>query len=149
MTTKYAPVKPIMASELFDGRLEEYNVRETARGDATDTMRLLSDGRNSVWVYINNDGRITDIVGHGANDPTNILGAVSTTCDTHIASEYEPQFWGFDTEEEWERYQAVVEAREDLTRQGVIVDTGDRKQNPRTGRYEIVWALAGPSARLQ
>jgi hypothetical protein len=29
MTTKYAPVKPIMAFELFDGRLEEYNVRET------------------------------------------------------------------------------------------------------------------------
>jgi hypothetical protein len=37
--------------------------------------------------------------------PGGILKAISEVFDTEIYSEHEPQFWGFDTEEEWEAWQ--------------------------------------------
>jgi hypothetical protein len=40
---------------------------------------------------------------YGGNDPGKILKALANVFDTDIASEYEPQYWGFDTQEEWER----------------------------------------------
>ena len=39
----------------------------------------------------------------GGNAPGQILGAIAKAFDTDISSEYEPQFWGFDTQEEWDR----------------------------------------------
>jgi hypothetical protein len=34
--------------------------------------------------------------------PGYILTAISDGFDVDIVSEYEPQFWGFDTQEEWD-----------------------------------------------
>jgi hypothetical protein len=34
--------------------------------------------------------------------PENILNAVAAVFDTDIVSEYEPQFWGFETKDEWD-----------------------------------------------
>jgi hypothetical protein len=32
-------------------------------------------------------------------------------------------------------------AREELTRRGVLVDSGKKRRNPKTGKWEIVWML--------
>jgi hypothetical protein len=32
-------------------------------------------------------------------------------------------------------------AREELTRRGVLVDSGEKRLNPKTGKWEIVWKL--------
>jgi hypothetical protein len=32
-------------------------------------------------------------------------------------------------------------AREELTKRGVLVDSGERRRNPKTGKWEIVWKL--------
>jgi len=43
----------------------------------------------------------------------------------------------------------VKEARESLTRAGLIVDSGRRRFSERTGRWEIVWVVADPGTMLQ
>jgi hypothetical protein len=40
--------------------------------------------------------------------PARILLAISDVFETEIFSEHELQFWGFDTEEEWEAWQDSV-----------------------------------------
>ena len=40
--------------------------------------------------------------------PGKILAAVSEAFDTDIFSEYEPQFWGFETQEEWDAWQQAA-----------------------------------------
>jgi hypothetical protein len=37
-------------------------------------------------------------------------------------------------------HDAIEQAIQDLARQGLIVDTGERRWSERTGRYHIVWA---------
>jgi hypothetical protein len=103
MSTDFAPLKKIAARDLFDRRLEDFGVREHIKPDATtETFRCLTDGRNYLWVYINDAGMVTCITRYGANAPGKILNAMGEAFNTYIVSEYEPQFWGFDTQEEWD-----------------------------------------------
>jgi hypothetical protein len=46
-------------------------------------------------------GGVTAVVMELA-DPSEILDAIAVTLDTGIASENQPQYWGFDTMAEWE-----------------------------------------------
>jgi len=48
MSTQYRPLKKIAACDLFDGRLEEFNVREDVRRDTTEHARCLTDGKAKV-----------------------------------------------------------------------------------------------------
>ena len=32
-------------------------------------------------------------------------------------------------------------AREELTKRGVLIDSGEKRRNPKTGEWEIVWKL--------
>jgi hypothetical protein len=38
---------------------------------------------------------------------------------------------------------SIEEATQDFVRKGLVVDSGQRRWSPRTGRYEIVWARPG------
>jgi hypothetical protein len=38
---------------------------------------------------------------------------------------------------------SIEEAIQDFVRKGLVVDSGQRRWSPRTGRYEIVWARPG------
>jgi hypothetical protein len=115
MSTDYSPLKKIPASSLFDGRLEKFDVREHIKPDkTTEKERCLTDGRNYVWVYIDDDGFVDILTRYGANAPVKILNAVANVFDTDIVSEYEPQFWGFDTQEEWDAcYQEIAKEHEE------------------------------------
>ena len=64
--------------------------------------RCLTDGRNYLWVYLTEDGFVGCLSRYGANAPGKILAAISEAFETDVFSEYEPQYWGFDTQEEWD-----------------------------------------------
>jgi|ERR1700683_3662757 len=108
MSTSYAPIKKVRAYDLFDGRLEEAGVREAVTDDTTPTSRCLTDGRNYLWVNITEDGYISNLRRYGGNAPSKILSALAQAFDTDIVSEYEPQYWGFQTEEEWDAWQLAL-----------------------------------------
>lgn len=102
MSTEYATLKKILACDLFDGRLGRFNVFEHLNDEANETKRCLSDSRNYVWVHIDANGFVACITRYGRNAPRKILDAISDAFDTDIVSEYEPEYWGFDTQEEWD-----------------------------------------------
>ena len=103
MSTDYRPLKEIAACDLFDGRLEKFNVREDVGRGTTERKRCLTDGCNYLWVFIGDDGFVRDFTRWMPNgNPGKILNAIAEIFDTDIVSEYEPQYWGFETEEEWD-----------------------------------------------
>jgi hypothetical protein len=109
MSTHYGPLKTILAIELFDGRLETLGVKEQVTADSNERSRCLTDGRNYMWVSINKEGNVTDLIRYAScGAPAKILDAVAQVFDTNIVSEYEPQYWGFDTQEEWDAFQAKI-----------------------------------------
>ena len=104
MSTSFITSSRILSSDLFDGRLEKFGVREfISEHTNPDSVRLLTDGRNCLFVYIDEDGFVTCFVRYGANAPGRIVDAVAEAFDTDIFSEYEPQYWGYDTNEEWDQ----------------------------------------------
>jgi hypothetical protein len=117
MSPSYRPLKEISAHELFDERLEELGVREHAAVGSNERSRCLTDGRNYLWVYIDEKGNISDLVRYAPNGaPGKIMNAIGQVFETSIASEYEAKYWGFDTEEEWEAFQEKLskEARDEF-----------------------------------
>jgi hypothetical protein len=109
MSTDYVPLKEIRASDLFDGRLGRFKLHEYLKPDETDeARRCLSDGRNYVWVYIRDDGNVAVLTCYGCNDPGGILASIAKAFDTDIVSEHQPEFWGFDTQQEWDAYREKI-----------------------------------------
>jgi hypothetical protein len=106
MATVYAPLKKIRITDLIDGRLEKFGVREDV--DPTTKCRYLTDGNNYLSVGGDNKGFVRTFTRRGANAPGKILEAIAEAFDTDIVSEYEPQFWGFDTQEEWDAHWAAI-----------------------------------------
>ncbi len=102
MSTDYAVKEMIYIKDLFDGRLERYGVYEhLVPGTTSASHRCLTDGGNNyLWVSGNQKVKyLTRFFPNG--NPGRILAAIAETFDSEIFSEYEPQFWGFETEEEW------------------------------------------------
>ena len=107
MSISFRPLTTIRACQLFDGRLEEFDVYEHIKREC------LTDGWNYLWVNFGDDGFVTSFIRWAPNgNPSKILDAVSVVFDTYIVSEYEPQYWGFDTKAEWDASWAKM-ARED------------------------------------
>src|SRR5262249_35520411 len=113
MSTCYAPFNKIRAGDLFDGRLEKFGVHEQLTNDTTKKRKCLTDGRNYLWVSINDAGFVGNITRYGANAPSKILIVIAETFDTDIFSEYEPQYWDFDTKEEWDAWQEKLAKEND------------------------------------
>jgi hypothetical protein len=106
MSTSYCLLKKVRACELFDGRLEAFGIREHVNDETTERRRCLTDGRNYVWVCMDESGDWVEVLTrYAGNASGKILNAVAEAFETDIVSEYEPQFWGFDTQEEWDAWQ--------------------------------------------
>jgi hypothetical protein len=115
MSTYYGLRKSIKADELFDGRLEAFGVREEVRPEgAADRfppymkvreVRYLTDGRNSMEVVVYENG-VPDLTVRNlwCASEKEIFHAIAEAFDTGIVSEHEPQYWGFDTQEEWDEW---------------------------------------------
>lgn len=116
MSTQYRLRKRIKADELFDGRLKAFGVREEVRPEgAADRfppymkvreVRYLTDGRNSMEVVVYENGVPTLAVRNLWCAPEKeIFHAIAEAFDTDIVTEHQPEFWGFDTQEEWDVHQ--------------------------------------------
>jgi hypothetical protein len=104
MSTYWSLFKKIPDCDVFDGRLEEFGIREHIVPDkTTDTYRCLTDGREYVWVRIDGSGFFWSVRG-----TSEILGTVAHVFETCIVSEHQAQFWGLDTQEEWEEWQTEL-----------------------------------------
>ena len=101
MSTQYSLKENVKFAEVFDGRLERFGVYEFSIGLAEPNTRCLTDGSNILCVC--EDELVGIMTGYGQFDSKEkILTAISVVFDTNIFSEHQPQFWGFDTDEEWE-----------------------------------------------
>jgi len=102
MSTDYRILKTVLAADLFDGRLEEYGVREHRNEHTNDRARMLTDGRNFLWLYVGDAGEVEYMVRYMPNgNPGKILGVIADAFDCDIVSEYDCRFYGFESEEEW------------------------------------------------
>ena len=115
MSTYYGLRKSIKADELFDGRLEAFGVREELRPEGTadryppymkvKEVRYLTDGQNSMEVVVYESGfPDVSVQNLWCAPEREILYAIAEAFDTDIISEHEPEYWGFDTKEEWDRW---------------------------------------------
>jgi hypothetical protein len=75
MSTDFRLLKRILASDLLDGRLEAFGVRERVALDhesvlarTPETYRCLTDGHNYVWFGVNDDGCVGWITRYGLED---------------------------------------------------------------------------------
>jgi hypothetical protein len=116
MSMYYGLRKTIKADELFDGRLEAFGVREEVRsGETADRfpsymkvkeVRYLTDGCNSMEVVVYENGvpdlRVRNL---WCAPEKEIFHAIAEAFDTDIVTEHQPEFWGFDTQEEWDAYE--------------------------------------------
>lgn len=71
MSTEFILSAKINACDLFDGRLEKFGVREDISADETsERARGLTDGRNYLWVWIDDAGVVSGFTRYGlANMP--------------------------------------------------------------------------------
>ena len=102
MSTDFILSRKVSANDLFGGRLATFGIQEHVSSDTSERNRCLTDARNYLWVYLTEDGFVGCLSRYGANAPGKILAAISETFETDVFSEYEPQYWGFDTQEEWD-----------------------------------------------
>jgi hypothetical protein len=102
MSTYFHALTPIRMADLFDGRLDHVGVHEHQSEGTTAHCKCLTDGRNFLWINGNNEGFISGFTRYGMNAPQRILGAIAAEFAVEIVSEYEPKYWGYETQEEWE-----------------------------------------------
>lgn len=97
----YAKIK---FEDLFDGRLEKYGVNGLPpKNDRMSCPRCLTDGRNYLWVYQDGKQFVACFTCYFPNGvPSKILAAIEEEFGVAIISEYEPEYWGFSTQAEWD-----------------------------------------------
>ena len=113
MSTSYIPLKDVLVSDLFDGRLEQFKIHESRSEETTETDRCMTDGENYVWVNVDASGCVVEFVRYGSNSPRKILNTVGDLFQTEIISEHEPQYHGFESEEEWHAYEQSLNKQQD------------------------------------
>jgi len=102
MSTSFHLSDKVSVRDLFGGRLEKFGVREHVNPETSEGHRILTDGNNYLHVYMADDGFVACLTRFGWNVSGNILGAIIETFDIEIFSEYEPKYWGFETQQEWD-----------------------------------------------
>ena len=100
MSTYYASLKTIQMADLFDSRMERFDIREEQSKDSSPERRVLTDGFNFVWVY-GKEGIVQGFTRYAPNgNPAFIFECICKVFDTNIVSEYEPEYWGYESQEE-------------------------------------------------
>jgi hypothetical protein len=104
MSIDFRPIREISAKDLFDGRLSASGIHEYLDPKSSERGRCLEDGCSCLWVWIGDDGIVEAFTSYGLNDPVYMLITIQKAYATHIATEYEPEYWGFQTQEEWDAF---------------------------------------------
>jgi hypothetical protein len=141
MSTRYCTLTPIRFADLFDGRLKEVGIHEQHDEDQDTDEGCLTDGRNFLWVRSNEQGIVTTFARYGANEPQRILQAIADKFDVDIVSEYEPQYWGYETKEEWHAARgAIAEKDEENFYNDVLQFVRGQSHNIRPGTIGMIQA---------
>jgi hypothetical protein len=107
---EYYPLSPIYIAAFTDRRMKKVQVDKPPKNFNSNCFRL-TDGLNFVWVHFNADeGRVTQFTCPD-DDPDDILTEIAETLDAKIVSKCKSQYWGFETEEEWETFQKAREKK--------------------------------------
>jgi hypothetical protein len=101
MPVLYKPLPNLRFDNLFDGRLVKFRIYERVTSKTTATHRSVTDGTNSVWVDSDANGLVEKIAVWGNNDAEWLFAVITFKYSVKIISEFEPQYWGFDSEDEW------------------------------------------------
>ena len=113
MSTHFRPLTPIRMADLFDGRLKDVGVHEHHSKETTANQKCLTDGRNFLWIDGDEKGLVSLLSRYCTNASQRILQAICDEFDVDIASEYEPQFWGFKTQEAWDAWERARTTKEE------------------------------------
>jgi hypothetical protein len=92
MSVCYCALELLKVGDVFGARLEKYGICERRTNDTSGTFRCLTDGRNCLWAYCDEDGLMRDFECWGSNSPARILNAISYEFDIQIISEYDPEY---------------------------------------------------------
>jgi hypothetical protein len=140
--TDYRPLRPIRFADLFDGTLEPFGVRGHHNDECTNQRRCLTDGNNYLWACADDAGFVISLTRYALNGaPGKILSAIAEAFDVDIVSEYEPQYFGFETQEEWDAAEAK-QAEEDDARfyEEVMKYVRGEAHDLEPGTNGIAWA---------
>ena len=99
MSTNYTPQGAISMSELFDGRMERFHIREHHNAEAAEGNRCLTDGCNFVWVFQDDAGNVESVTRFGRNAASTILSAIGQVFDTVFFSDYDGEEPAFESDE--------------------------------------------------
>jgi hypothetical protein len=114
MSIAFITEKSIEFDTIFDGRLTRFDIHEHVTNESSEVERCLTDGVNFVWFSKSeDDGSLFWIRCYGWNHPAKILETIADIYDTGIFSEHQPQFHGFETQEEWDAAMRVLDKREE------------------------------------
>jgi len=105
MSTNYRVQPGVHICDLLDGRLEQFGIKEHVCSNMTETMRCLTDGACFLWFHIDSDSYVRGLIRYYPNHPEHvgrIVGAIQDRFNVDIVCEHEPQYWGFETQEEWD-----------------------------------------------
>jgi hypothetical protein len=152
MSTHSRLRKNIKAEELFDGRLEAFGVREEVRPEgAADRyppymkvkeVRYLTDGSHGMEVVVYESG-FADITVRNlwCAPEKKIFHAIAEAFDTKIVIEGQPEFYGFDTQEEWDAWneQESRQAEESFHHELLKYLRGE-SNDIRPGTVGMIWA---------
>jgi hypothetical protein len=95
-----------------------------------------------MWVCIDDEDFVSCVTRYASGGaPGKILAAIVEACDTDIVSEYEPQYWGFDTQEKWDEWneQMSREAEESFHNELLKYLRGE-PNDIRPGTIGMIWA---------
>jgi hypothetical protein len=130
MSIDYRTMTTIKFADLFDGRLARFGIADGDHMIASDfvlgegkiapgplvktpgsDVKSLTDGENYLTVFADDDGNLSLMKASAllVNNPYAILATIAEVFATDIVSEYDHQFWGYDTAEEWEATMAALE----------------------------------------
>lgn len=109
MSCDYRFGEPVQMRDLFNGRLQQYGIVEKVVRVTTETCRVLIDERgNYLCVYANDRGYVTSMSRYGFQFPERILEMLSSTFNSEIYSEHEPEFYGCSSHEELDAWMRAV-----------------------------------------
>lgn len=130
--------------DLFDGRMVPFGVTEHLSCETTPTLRCLTDGGNWIRVYEDEEG-FARLDGFGSDGlgcgPERFMRVLSEVFGTGIVSEYEPEYFGFESYEEWRYFQDEAAAKRDAELyEDLIKCVNGTENNFKSGTAGETWA---------
>jgi hypothetical protein len=144
MSTDFRSLTPIRFADLFDGRLDDTGVYEhQPTKEQFSERKCLTDGRDFLWAYHEDDGAAS-FTCYRLHAPQRILRAIAEKFDVDIVSEHEPEYWGFETIEEWDAAERamrdILEQEQEQSYQEIIKFVEGKSRNTLPDTIEMAKA---------